>query len=180
MVYHLKLTYKKLVSHFSLSFVPFYQSISCFSPIVVFLFYWLSLSCNVQESELGVAPLGNMLVQKRCVAVFSSAASLHTPRLLLTLTPLSFPAVRAHHTALGQHDNWGHFFVSRWLCKSLQHVFQAGACGIHHSATSQLLLELSAVPIIAWHRHPYLFSWKFIIYDTSSFLPPGTWMLLSS
>lgn len=46
-------------------------------------------------------------------------------------------------------------------------VFKAGACRIHHSASSRLLSELSAVPIIAWHRHPYLFSWKFIIYDTS-------------
>lgn len=70
-----------------------------------------------------------------------------------------------HHGALGQRDNWGRLFVSRWLCKSLQRVFRAGACGVHHSATSQLHLEQSAVPIIAWHRHPYLFSWKFIIYD---------------
>ena len=83
------------------------------------------------------------------------------------------------HRALGQHDNWGRLFVSRWLCESLRRVFGAGARSVHHSATSQLHLELSAVPIIAWHRHPYLFSWKFIIYDTSSFLPPGTWMLLS-
>ena len=84
-----------------------------------------------------------------------------------------------NHIALGRHDNWGRLFVSRWHCKSLRHVFGVGACSVHHSATGQLYLELSAVPIIAWHRHPYLFSRKFIIYDTSSFLPWGTWMLLS-
>lgn len=33
-----------------------------------------------------------------------------------------------HHIALGQHDNWGRLFVSRWLCKSLQRVFGVGAC----------------------------------------------------
>lgn len=85
----------------------------------------------------------------------------------------------SHHRALGQHDNWGRLFVSHWFCKSPQRVFQPGACSIHHSATSQLHLKLSAVAIIAWHRHPYLFSWKFIIYDTSSFLPLGIWILLS-
>lgn len=84
-----------------------------------------------------------------------------------------------HHRASGQHDNWGRLSVSRWLCKSLQHVFGVSACGVHQSATSQLHLKLSAGPITPWHRHPDLFSWKFIIYDTSSFLPLGTWMLLS-
>lgn len=141
-------------THFSLSLFSFYLTTSCLT---------LELHCWVVT----------------CVGIVSIPGSHHRHSFLLTLNLLLFPTVWPHHTALGQHGNKGRFFATCWLCKSLQHVFQAGARGVHHSATSQLLLELSAVPIIAWHHHPYLFSWKFIIYDTSSFLPPGTWMLLS-
>ena len=55
--------------------------------------------------------------------------------------------------------------LSSWHCKSSRHEIRAGARGMHHSLVS-LTHRLSAAPIIAWHYHPYLFSWIFIIYYT--------------
>lgn len=150
-----------------------------------------NLWCVYEQGWISsVAPTVRGLCHKTGVfylRIFFERTLNHLRRLLQPWTHCGSPPCRPtgqemrlpHHRALGQHDNWGRLFVSRWLCDSLQHVFGVDACGVHQSATSQLHLELSAVPIIAWHHHPYLFSWKFIIYDTSSFLPLGNWMLLS-
>ena len=70
-----------------------------------------------------------------------------------------------NHKPLGPPGNWGQSLVQLTLqiVPSRDHGMGPAA----HITLVSLTHRLSAAPIIAWHYHPYLFSWIFIIYYTS-------------
>lgn len=159
-----------------------------FFPLRLSCFWRYQLSLLIYQSNFEKGP--PKMSQQSFIhktGVFYLSISSSAPSIISNFDPTEAPC----HTT-PQVRKWGCRIIeprvdmiigAASLCHgdfhTLLHVFWIGACSLHQSATIQLHSELSAVPIIAWHHHPYLFSWKFIIYDTSSFLPLGNWILLS-